>query len=178
MAERFWSDDFDMDLLKVIPGVAEALGDHADTPLWTYGNTSHDRINSPSCWNTYTGLAAFFGTDDSGQWKPSDYSTQSPMVACTWLETVRDAWAHGYTAVVNGHPIWDAGRLTDQVFNALMYDLRNWTKLPPGRGDQLRTYVAIDLSLATERLAAIVKQVNEPDDPATDAWVPDGEGWF
>jgi hypothetical protein len=60
----FWSDDFDMDLPKVIPDAKAALGDVADLELVTHGHTTHGRLNHPSCWNHSLGLVAWFGRRD------------------------------------------------------------------------------------------------------------------
>jgi hypothetical protein len=49
---KFWSDDFDMDLLKVFPQVEGMLRD-PNIPLWTVGHESHGRLNHPACWNSY-----------------------------------------------------------------------------------------------------------------------------
>ena len=37
---RFWSDDFDMDLPKIIPEARERLGKYADLELVTHGHTT------------------------------------------------------------------------------------------------------------------------------------------
>jgi hypothetical protein len=147
---RFWSDDFDTDLLAVLPAAAKVL-DAVTAPLWTYGHVSHGRLNHPSVWGGQHGFEAFFGTDDSGRWKPDSYYTSSPLVQCTWTEAVRDAWVHGYLIVVNGVPIWGASRLGG-TFMQLMYDLRGWTKLPDGEADRLRGKVLASLIAATADL--------------------------
>lgn len=48
---RFWADDFDMDLPRIIPRLDDVLGDTAGVRLWTHGHTSHGRLNHPSVWN-------------------------------------------------------------------------------------------------------------------------------
>lgn len=151
---RFWSDDFDMDLPKVLPSLDVLLGKAANTRLWTYGGTSHGRLNHPSVWNTYDGVEAYFGLDDSGTWKPAECHTDQPVVECTWREAVRDAWPHTYVLVVNGQQVWDTGWLR-AAFDDLMYDLRGWRALPPGRAEELKAVVAGTVRDATERLAEV-----------------------
>lgn len=155
MPERFWSDDFDMDLPKVIPGLDEALGDAADIRLWTYGSESYGRLNHPSVWSTYDGTTAFFGTDRDGPWKPTDYHTDHPIVECTWREAVRDAWPHRYRILVDWVRIWDTTRLSG-TFTRLMYDLRGWQPLPNGEADRLRGEVLASVIAATRDLCALV----------------------
>src|SRR5262245_10946574 len=123
---RFWSDDLDMDLLKVVPRAADVLAT-VKAPLWPYGGTSHGRPNHPAVWD-----AAYFGTDDTGSWKPASYYTSQPLVECTWAEVVRDAWPHTYLVVVDWVPVWNAGALSG-MFTKLMYDLRGWQPLPYGK---------------------------------------------
>jgi hypothetical protein len=52
----FWSDDFDMDLLRLVPEVPELLGDTGARTLYVRGGTSHGRLNHPAAWldNTST----------------------------------------------------------------------------------------------------------------------------
>ena len=38
---RFWADDFDMDLARVLPDLDDILGNAVNVPLWTYGGTSY-----------------------------------------------------------------------------------------------------------------------------------------
>src|SRR4051812_12912554 len=96
----FWSDTFDLDLLKAIPGVEELLGETADIPLFTHGHIAGAdqpdafRLVHPACWHTTRGLAAFFGFKDPA--KPSAFYTSDPVVECTFLEALRDAWVHTY----------------------------------------------------------------------------------
>jgi hypothetical protein len=155
MADRFWSDDFDTDLLKVIPDAAQVLA-QVDTPMWTYGGTSHGRLNHPSVWQTHDGMTAYFGTDDSGHWKPESFWTDRPLVQCTWAEVARDAWVHHYRIVVDWVVVWDATRF-QSTFMRLMYDLRGQTPLPDSEADQLRGRVLASLIAATRDLQQLVQ---------------------
>ena len=156
MPERFWSDTFDMDLLKVLPELEKRLADAVDIPLWTYGGTSYGRLNHPSMWNGYHGMEAFFGTDNSGSWKPEGYwSHHDQVVACTWLEVLRDVWVHGCVVHVDGLKLWDS-TLHQSKFDALMYDLRGWRKLADGRSDYLKGRVLASILAATADLRGIL----------------------
>ncbi len=158
MGERFWSDDFDMDLPRIIPAVDDALGDAADITLWTHGHTSHGRLNHPSVWHTHRGGVAYFGTDNSGGWKPADYYTGAPIVECTWREVARDAWPHRYIVAVSGLAVWDTNRLSG-TFTRLMYDLRGWQTLPEGEADRLRGQVLASLIAATRDLRQLLQRI-------------------
>lgn len=150
----FWADDFDMDLIKILPQTVDILGDTADIPLWTHGRTTNGLLNHPSVWNTHTGPTAYFGLDDSGRWKPRSHYTDQPLMACTWLEAVRDAWPHTYVLCVNRVPVWDTNALSS-VFDSLMADLRGWYTLPANETDKLREQVADSLVEATAKLRAL-----------------------
>jgi hypothetical protein len=148
-----WCDTFDTDLLKVVPGALEALGDTAGAELRTHSHVTDGKINCPSAWNTYDGLAAFFWTDD--RFRPDAcYRTDEPVVPCTWLEAVRDEWVHGGVVIVNGQVVWrpPAGLMT-----RLMYDLRGWgTPLTDALRAETRGHVLASLDVAARRLRVAV----------------------
>ena len=50
MSSGLWCDTFDADLLKVVPGAEEALGDTAAIELLTYSNPTNGKINCPAAW--------------------------------------------------------------------------------------------------------------------------------
>jgi hypothetical protein len=147
----FWSDDFDTDLLKVVPGAAAVLARADGVRLWTYGGTTHDRLNHPCVWGGNHGWSAFFGTHEGGWWLPGSYSPSKPLVECTWTEAVRDAWVHNYLIVVDGVPAWNNPRL-NSVFTKLMYDVRGWTPLPDDELDRMRGNVLASLIAATRQI--------------------------
>ncbi|HLF10635.1 MAG TPA: hypothetical protein VJA26_05425 [Gammaproteobacteria bacterium] len=123
---QFWSDDFDMDLPKVIPDARDRLGEHADLELVTYGGTTHGRLNHPCVWNHPLGSVSFFGRGDPRI--PSDYyHGHKELVKCTLWEAVRDAWPHSNVILFECRPIWK-----DQWehFEPLMSHLRGWRELP------------------------------------------------
>jgi len=124
---RFWSDDFDMDLPKIIPDAKQLLGEHADLQLYTHGSKTFGRLNHPVVWNTEIGLVAYFGR--SSPMKPAMSYTDREIVRCTLWEAVRDAWAHTIIVVFEGsNPIWD-GSKTYKQFEPIMYHIRGWRPL-------------------------------------------------
>ncbi|GGM53676.1 hypothetical protein ACFFX1_54745 [Dactylosporangium sucinum] len=149
-APRFWADDFDADLLRVVPRAAGILV-QVTAPLWTYGHTSHGRLNHPSVWASQHGYVAYFGTDNTGTWKPGSFSSNGQLVQCTWTEAARDAWVHNYVIAVDYQPIWDAARLVG-TFAKLMGDVRGRPKLPDVDADRLRGHVLASLIAATGQL--------------------------
>lgn len=128
---KFWSDDFDMDLLKLFPDLPATLGETADRVLWTTGHATWGRLNSPTCWNTH---GAFFWThkpnlkrDEHGWFNVMGCVSDSPEIECTWLELLRDQWPHSYGFILlpsncafNAPP--------REEFERIMYDLRGWKK--------------------------------------------------
>jgi hypothetical protein len=147
----FWSDDFDMDLPKVIPEAREICAPIGGITLWTTGHTTHGALNHPNVWNWDGGSVAFFGT--RGICKPESYWTNSETVKCTAWEAIRDAWPHSYIMIVDGCAIWDAGRLWHH-FETIMWDLRGWRKQPRQR-EYARRAVVRSLRRAVDRLAEI-----------------------
>jgi hypothetical protein len=147
-----WCDDFDADLLKVVPGAAEALGEAAGVKLLTWcGHLTDGKINHPACWNGDTGFIALFWTDPACKPDPF-YWTDAPAAECTFLEAVRDEWVHDAAIYVNGHGIW---RPPVRLMEKLMYDLRGWTPLDDKERDSIRRNVRCSLAAAAERLTQV-----------------------
>jgi hypothetical protein len=150
-----WCDSFDADLLAVVPGAAEALGESASIALETYSRLTGGKINCPSAWNDDQGLTAFFWT--SPQYRPDAFwSTEEPVVSCTFLEAVRDEWVHSCAVAVNGSVVW---RPPVRLMERLMYDVRRWTVLPGAERDGIRRNVLHSLERAADRLAALGAEV-------------------
>lgn len=124
----FWSDDFDMDLLRVLPEV-ERWCAKAARPLYVHGGTTKGRLNSPTAWNHDLGFACFFFLNPACPEKPEHFWTDSQIVECTLLEVLRDLWVHGCYAFLGALPFWDSQALKDH-FDALMYHGRGWKPLP------------------------------------------------
>ena len=147
-----WCDSFDADLLKVVPGAVECLGDAAAMELTTYSWPTSGKINCPSCWNTYEGLAAFFWTSEEGKPDPS-FVTDSPEMPCTLLEAVRDEFVHGALLVIDHETVW---RPPFALMTMLMYDLRGWGRpLADARREEAREHVRASLRAAAERLSCL-----------------------
>ena len=145
MMLKFWSDDFDMDLLKVYPSVVDALGATADIKLWTLSHATHGRINCPVSWNTYQGLRSFLWLEnlyldlarDKNGWINIDgYVCNEAVMECTWLEWLRDMWAHqhnwllipsGNIANVERGGVRFAG-MEWHPFEQIMWHKRGWNK--------------------------------------------------
>lgn len=123
----FWSDDFDMDLPKVIPEAKAQLGELADLELVTYGHTTFGRLNHPAIWNHSLGLVAFFGRPGRS-FIDSHYAHGDGLVHCTLWEAVRDAWVHDNVIVFEFDPVLDAGALFAH-FEPLMWHIRKWGEI-------------------------------------------------
>jgi hypothetical protein len=127
----FWSDDFDMDLLAVLPETPQILGSVADRTLYTVGSLTHGRLNHPALWNSNLGMVAFFGTHPEIQaFLPPGYSTgvNKLAVECTVLEALRDIWIHQCAVVMRGRVVTDSQPLRDPFFQ-LMYHRRGYRLL-------------------------------------------------
>lgn len=118
----FWSDDFDMDLPKVIPEARALLGELADLELVTTSHTTHGRINCPCCWNHELGLVSFFGRPGKLYREPG-YVTSNAEVKCTLWEAIRDSWSHNNVIVFEFDPVFDGGALWPH-FERIMYHIR------------------------------------------------------
>lgn len=147
----FWSDDFDMDLPKVIPGAKSLLGGYADMSLVTHGHQTHGRLNHPTVWNHELGMVAFFGRGTP--MKPASFYTDSPFVRCTLWEAIRDAWVHDVVIIFERlTPIWD-GLRTRENFDPLMGHLRGHAKLRETEVEEHKTAVQTRIELVPYFLA-------------------------
>jgi hypothetical protein len=154
----FWSDAFDMDLLKVIPDVEEALFDAAPIELVTHGHTTFDRLNHPAVWNHDRGIVAFFGLAGTEGWKPESYVTHDPLVSCTFLEVVRDAWVHHYIVVVNHVVIVDTQRMQDR-FMQLMGHVRGYSPMREDWVEWAHMSVRGDFAIASGNLERVHRRI-------------------
>jgi hypothetical protein len=150
----FWSDDFDMDLLKVLPETPAILGELGDVLLYTHGHETHGRLNHPSVWNGDLGMLAFFGTAREG-FTPGGYVTDAPVVECTALEAFRDAWPHQYLIIVNGpHNGGHVWTPNVRLFTRLMSHRRSLQPLP--EIETLRGHLRMAVTAAACRLGEIL----------------------
>jgi hypothetical protein len=148
---KFWSDDFDMDLPKILPEARSLLGAYADLELVTHGHETHGRLNHPTVWNHGLGMVAFFGRHTP--MKPASFWTDSPLVRCTLWEAIRDAWVHDIVILFEGQtPIWDGSKTREQ-FNRLMYHLRGWRRIEEAEVDAHKAAVQIRIELVHNFLA-------------------------
>lgn len=127
---RFWSDDFDMDLLKVFPDVPKMLRE-PERVLWTVGHEKYGRLNHPTTWNSHGAFlwlkAPLLERDKEGWFDIYGHVSDSSEIECTWLEWLRDAWSHHYgTVILPFQSMMPAPNWPD--FEAIMYDLRGWNK--------------------------------------------------
>jgi hypothetical protein len=137
--EKFWSDDFDMDLPKVFPQLDEWIGEQGNATVYTVGHTSFGRLNHPCVWNTHGAFLwlerPVLPRDEHGWFNINGCVDNSQIVECTWREWLRDAWSHQYGAILicpGGEEI----RLPEMpwhAFERIMYKLRGWT---PDRDDR------------------------------------------
>jgi len=148
-----WCDDFDADLLAVVPGAAQALGETASIRLETFSSLTGGKINCPSAWNTDAGLVAFFWTAPEFR-PPASYVTDDPVAECTFLEAVRDEWVHSSTISVNGRIVW---RPPVRLMERLMYDLRGWTVLTGREREAIQQDVRRSLTAAASALTAALE---------------------
>lgn len=158
MNRPLWSDDFDMDLPKVIPGALPTLGDLADIVLYTHGvpdrkPESLGRLNHPCVWNSDRTMLAFFGFSNPA--KPDFYSADKTIVECTVWEAFRDCWPHGFCMMVECQPVWDTFPMREG-FNEIMQDLRGWKKSQQVPTVQRRVLASI--GLAAQRLRILARE--------------------
>lgn len=126
---KFWSDDFDMDLLKVFPQFVESVQVFASRELWTVGHRTHGRLNHPTVWNTHGAFVWLakpnLPRDKNGWFNINGYVDDSEEIECTWLELVRDQWAHNYDFLLM--PSRSLFRSAGwNVFEEIMYHARGW----------------------------------------------------
>lgn len=145
-----WCDDLDVDLIRVVPGAVEALGDAADVQLRTFSNLTDGTINHPACWSTDFGFTSFFWTDELYR-PPASYRTDAPEVGCTFLEAIRDEWVHSCLIAVNRRIVW---RPRPGWLDRLMYDVRGITVLEDNIREQIREAVRDSLRTAAAKLLA------------------------
>lgn len=135
-ATPFWSDAFDMDLLKVIPEAADILAPVANIVLEVAGRPDKNgKLNHPTVWNgdrAMVGFACLKGAVGDIVWWPPFYSDDGVRhtVNATLMELARDIWAHNCLIGVNGgRAILDSSDLWP-TFETLMGDLRGWGNKP------------------------------------------------
>jgi len=124
-----WCDDFDLDLLKVLPEAFQSLKPVKDIKLFTHGHLTGEKLDHPSVWNDNLGIIAYFGFVNPC--KPEGYWTNDPLVECTFEEAIRDCWCHHYAIILQRELIWDGNKLWP-YFESIMWHTRGWgeTRVP------------------------------------------------
>jgi len=158
MRERFWADDFDLDLLSLWPGLESEgwLAAAANKTVWTYGNLTHRRLNHPAVWNMAHGSTAIFWRSrpadirDRHGWVKLDWGqvTNSYLVEATWLEVLRDQWVHDYQIVLDGSMLFGSLDHQAHLRDRIMGHVRGYSLLEPGEYGEIR-----------ERAIAIMQQM-------------------
>jgi len=106
-------DDFDGDLLKMVPGVLDVpeIRDAASVWVYTYGSTDKDKtiLMHPATWNGIGSMFWIFppshSRDEHGWVSVGGCVTNSPLVRVSVLDAIRDGWTHGYRAMLSGE-LW------------------------------------------------------------------------
>jgi hypothetical protein len=149
---KFWSDDFDMDLLKIFPELPTLIRE-PDRLLWTVGHTTFERLNHPNTWNSHGAYLWLrkpnLPRDAHGWFNVEGCVDNAPEVECTWLEWLRDAWSHLYPTVVMPSRQRLPGS-PQEAFMAIMYDLRGWQRrdVSEHRKRSLRWVMSCDFILS------------------------------
>ena len=171
---KFWSDDFDMDLLNLWPDLPLVLGETINVPVWTIGHETYGRLNHPIVWNAPCSadqiddygygpvFAAFWLAKpliarDKNGWAcipGTSYVFDSPLIECIWLEVLRDAWVHTYRVQFGSEVIWDSWE-TFGEFQRIMFALRD-NQLGAVPIEMQRCYQ--DILAANKRFAHFVRR--------------------
>jgi hypothetical protein len=160
------SEDWDGDLLKIVPEAAEIIEPVADLKLITHGSVGKEgRLSHPSTWNDYQGPLAFFDFDAAlAVSKPKEFWTNQPIVRCTALEAFCDAWSHHYVLHIRAEPVWNTFELRTLMMNLLM-DARVRASNQASKfqlGDEARrealSKVAYSLRAAVRRVEFLIEQ--------------------
>jgi len=147
-----WCDDFDMDLLKVIPGARELLDREAGITLYTHGRLTDGKLNHPAVWNQQRGLTTFFGFADPA--KPEACITRDPIIQCTLAEALRDSWAHHYVLTIERTPVW-VSQVHRDIFKTLMWHVRGWHRTNPHRLNEKEVIILESLKQACQLTAEL-----------------------
>lgn len=166
-----WCDDFDMDLLKVLPEAEQLLAPLAGIRLYTTCHPTYGRVNLPCSWNDRVNFCCFVGfiAEEDGLPaegpQPLGYVTDAPVVEATAEELFRDLWSHQmrWVQMLTPHSspgwprsveIWNSGQLAS-TFTDLMYDLRNWCRMRDEPRRRARSRALRSIALAAHRLQRV-----------------------
>jgi hypothetical protein len=153
-----WRDDPNLDLLRAIPGAGMAARPAEGLRLVTRGDTTCGHL-SEAAWGWYDDDGrccqscarwAYFGF--RGPAFPPNVHTDLPVVECTWLELLRDAWTHEYWAIVEGITVFHGG-----AFTPLKYHQRGINPLAEEAAAALRAEGRRRIEEATARLLSLAR---------------------
>lgn len=158
---KFWSDDFDVDLLKVFPGIRHLLGPTIDVPVWTVGHSSFGRLNSPAQWNMPFGSFLWLSKpnlprDKNGWVNINGCVCDQQEIEGTWLEWLRDAWAHDQSWTVLPRGVTFAGIDYNRCFYPIMANIRGWEGYE--NVDKQRRMALLWLKKANRRFTRVVEE--------------------
>jgi len=154
-----WCDNFDGDLYKLVPAARDVLAPIAAIRLYTTCTPSvGGKINLPTCWHSDRGLSCYFGLTEEPPQPPHCW-TDSPVMACTMEEAVRDLWAHCPLLMKlklhGGHYVlWDS-REVEPAFWSLLWDARGHRDLVRLDPEQAREQVLASLRKVVDRVKAL-----------------------
>jgi hypothetical protein len=153
-----------MDLLKVFPDLRRMLGATLDVPIWTLSGTTHGRLNCPVSWNTNRGTLSSFlwlekpnlQRDKNGWVNIGGYLCNEAETEGTWLEWLRDSWAHGQEWQLLPSEVSFSAVDYNRCFYPIMSHWRGWFDEP--RIEHAYRMAAIWLMKANRRFARAVEK--------------------
>lgn len=123
-----WCDDYGLDLLKLVPGASAALAPVVAVELVTHGRVTGGALDGAAFWTVDGRRTAFFGL--SGPSKPSHLDTSLPVVRCSAVQAIRDAWGNFYDLWVDGSLVFAPAEMGTE-FQVLFERARGWKTASP-----------------------------------------------
>ena len=133
------ADGWDFDLLRAVPGSAEALGEEGDRQLHVYAGERDGRPTSLASWHDGDAFASFASLDAGHPPAPPSYVTRDRVVPVSFEELWRLAWSGGQDVWCFGRALVPGGSFLAGHMT-VMYVIRGW----PGHG--LRDAVRVERS--------------------------------
>lgn len=144
----FWGDEFDMDLLNLLPDLANApeVQTASAIHLWCYASIAERNgvkvMAHPSTWNGF-GVPYFshpLPPNDNHAMVNVDGTslvTSEPSVCVSAWTAVRDTWSHNLRLMINWQ-VWTQPPLYHKVFQPLMHYTRGNYSLPEPKALELK----------------------------------------
>lgn len=135
-----WSDDFDMDLERIFPGIenepdVEAIKKIA---LWVFASTGDQNgvkvMSHPSSWNG-VGVPYFSEPPDLERDRSGfvrifgSLVTRAELCCISGWDAIRDTWAHHLTISLN-QTTWTWAPDYNGIFYPIMSHTRGWSEVP------------------------------------------------